>query len=140
MILLPGLRPTPLLLRLPLLPLLQVGATSVKAIQATITLPTGVELRADATGKPLYGVIAATGSAASGMTNGKYTPATATAPATLTLGLMTTVSLAAGDIITIKADLASGSAAPAANAFTLGASKLVDTNGNIVSGASLDIR
>jgi hypothetical protein len=116
------------------------GATSVRGVQATITFPAGVLLRTDATGKPLPGVLAAMGSAASGLINGQFTPETATAPASLTLGLITTTGLAAGDIIVINADLASGISAPTAGSFAIAASKLVDTSGSIASGASLALR
>jgi hypothetical protein len=118
------------------------GATSVKAIQTTVTLPAGVVLRADATGAPFDGVLMTTGSALSGILIGKYTPATATTLATLTLGLITTGNLAAGDIIVINADLVSGSSVPTAGSFTMSAGTLTDTNGNNVDAdaASLTIR
>jgi len=115
------------------------GATSVKAIQTTITLPAGVVLSADATGAPFDGVLMTTGSAVSGgILVGNYTPATATTQATLTLGLMTTGDLAAGDVIIINAKL-SGSSAPAASSFTMSASTLIDRNGNSVDATSLTI-
>lgn len=116
------------------------GASNVKGLQAIATLPAGLLLRADPSGKPLSGVLAATGSAASALLDGKYTPAAATAPATLSLGLITTGNLAAGDIIVITCDLAAGSTAPAAGAVSFGNSKLIDNSGNIVNGASLVIR
>jgi hypothetical protein len=116
------------------------GAASVKAIQATITLPAGVVMRADITGKPLAGVLASSGSAASGQLEGKYTPATATAPAMFTVGLITTGSLAAGDVLSITADLTSGTIAPVASSFTVVDNKLVDSYGSIVSGALLALR
>jgi len=110
---------------------------SVKGIQTIITLPAGVLLRSDATGKLLTGVITTMGSASSGYPEGKFT----SAANTLTLGLITAGNLTAGDIITINLDLASGTTtAPAASAFTIGTSNLVDNNGLVVSGASLSLR
>ena len=117
------------------------AASSVKGIQANIMFPFGVVLRADPAGAPLADVLSATGSAAgSGYLNGKYTPP-GFAPASLNLGFMTTGNLAAGDIITINADLASGTTTvPLTSAFIISGVKLLDSNGNAVSGVSLSIR
>jgi len=114
-------------------------APSVKGVQATIILPAGLILRADSSGEPLAGVIAPSSGVIGGYLDGKYTPATATAPATITLGLINTKSLAAGDIIDITCDLVPGAAAPAAGAISISTSDLVDSDGNSVSGASLSI-
>ena len=113
------------------------GATSVKAIEATVVLPAGVVLRTDATGKLQAGVFSTTGSASSGLLDGNYTPATAATSATLTLGFITTGSLNAGEIIIINADLVAGATAQAASPFTLNNSTLIDGSGNTVSTASL---
>ena len=114
------------------------GAGDVQAIQATITFPAGVVLRADAAGLPMAGVLTATGTSANAFITGKFTAATAGIPASLTLGLVTTNKLGAGDVIAINTILASGiTVAPAASAFTISASKLSDTTGNSVGTASL---
>ena len=117
-----------------------VGVTSVKALQATITLPAGVVIRTESNGKPLTGVFATTGSATSGLLDGKYTPATVTAPATLTIGFITTGTLSSGDVITINADLASGTTAPGVSAFTVSSSRLIDGDSNTVSGVVLALK
>jgi hypothetical protein len=120
--------------------------TDVKAVSATITFPAGVSLRVDATGKLQVGVLSGLGGAAvASFLDGKYTAATAASPATLTLGLMsTTTSLVAGDIISINANLATGTAAPAASAFILSATKFtgssVGGNTPVIIGASLSLR
>ena len=117
-----------------------VGVTSVKALQATITLPAGVVIRTESNGKPLTGVFATAGSATSGLLDGKYTPATVTAPATLTIGFITTGTLSSGDVITINADLAAGTTAPGVSAFTVSSSRLIDGDSNTVSGVVLALR
>jgi len=119
---------------------LQGIAASVNGVQATITLPAGVSLSADSSGKPLTDTIKTTGSAVNGYLDSKYTPAAGAAPGLLTLGLITSKNLVAGDIIIINANLSAGGTAPAASAFALSATHLVDNNGNIVSGASLAIK
>jgi hypothetical protein len=112
------------------------NAASVKAIQAVITLPAGVTLRAGADGAPLAGVLAGLGGAASAPLLAKYTKAIASSPATLTIGFITTGNLIAGDILTINTDLAAGTSAPAAAAFAI-TSKLIDFASKEVVGASL---
>lgn len=118
---------------------LQGSAATARGIQASITFPTGVVLRADASGKPLVGVLTVAGSAAASQVDGKYTPATNSAPATVTVGLMSSASLAVGDVITINIDLVAGASVPATSAFAI-SSKLVDGSGNIVSTASVLLR
>jgi hypothetical protein len=115
------------------------NATSVMGVQATIILPASVIMRADSSGEPLPGVIAPSPGVTGGFLDGKYTPATATTPATISLGFINTKNLTAGDIIDIACDLVPGAAAPAAGAISIGTSTLVDSKGNSVSGASLSI-
>lgn len=116
-----------------------VSASTVKGIQGTITLPSGVVLRTDAAGNMAGGVMTTTGTAA-GLIEGKYTAATGAAPATVTIGFVTSGNLAAGDIVTLSANLSPGVSAPAVSAYTISGIKLVDAGGNNVSGASLALR
>ena len=116
------------------------SASLVKGIQATITFPSNAALRADASGELFASVLATTGSAGSSFLAGKFVSATALTPALLNLGLITTGSLAAGDVITINADIAAGSASPAASAFVITGSTLVDANGVTVNSASIAIK
>jgi hypothetical protein len=118
------------------------GAASVKAFQATITLPDGVVLRTDSAGATLPGVLTATGAAATGSVSGIYLPASTTAPAALNIYYTntTTNSLAEGDIITLAANPANGATLPAASAFTITKSRLFDINGIDVNGVSLVLK
>ncbi len=115
-------------------------ASNVKAIQTTVTFPAGVVLQTDAIGKTLDGVVIATGSATNGLFAAKFTPATSTTAVTLTLGHTTNGNLIAGDLFIINADLTAGSTAPAASAFILTNTSLIDMDGIAVSGASLSIQ
>lgn len=116
------------------------SAASVKSIQATITLPAGVSLRADATGKVFATSITATGSAANSYIDGNYIPATDSSPATLTVGLISETTLSSGDVIDLNIDLALGGTSPQVTGFTILSSKLAATGGAVVNGASLALR
>lgn len=112
------------------------AAASVKGIQGTITLPSGVMLRTDAAGKILSGVMTMV-STASGFIEAKYTVTASNAPATVTLAFITTGNVMAGDILVFYFDLMPGVSAPATTAFTISNSKLLDADGTSVSGVSL---
>jgi hypothetical protein len=114
-------------------------AAAVKGIQTGITLPAGVTLLAAADGTISTSEINVTGSAASGLLTGKYASATATAPASIVLGLITTGTLASGDVITINTNLAAGKSTPAVSTYVI-SSKLVGINGTDVSEALLVLR
>ena len=115
-------------------------ASLVKGIQTIITFPAGVTLRANASGDIFAGVIATVMGSSNGMLSGKYTPATATAPASLNMGFITTGTLASGDVITISTDIAAGFSSPAISAFPITGTSLVDSNGINLSGTSVTIR
>lgn len=116
------------------------SASSVMGVQAVVALPSGIVIRADSTGAPLAGVLTTTGSASGGLINGKYAAATSTTPATLTIGLMTTSGLSAGDIISFNAALVSTATSPSTNNFIISYAKLTDTNGYSLSGATLGMK
>jgi len=113
--------------------------TGVKGVDAIINLPVGVTISADSTGAPLDGVLTKLTSG----TNFSLEGSVATAG---TLHVIFNVAdqgftMAAGDILTIKTDVAAGQAAPTASQFTLGsATKVMDANGAVVSGASLSLK
>ena len=115
------------------------NAALVKGISATITLPSGVVLNADAAGKVLSGVLTPATGTPSGSMDGKYIAASGSTPATVTVAFITSDNLAAGDFVTLTADLSPGISAPAVSAFII-SSKLVDADGVVVSGASLVLR
>jgi hypothetical protein len=113
------------------------SVASVKGIQATITIPADVLLRADTKGGLLSGVLLAAANAPSGIIEGKYTAAANGNSATVTLGFITSGNMVAGDLLTLAADLSSDVSEPPASAFTLSAVKLIDADGKAVSGVSL---
>ncbi len=119
---------------------LEGNAASVKGISATITLPSGIALNADAAGKVLSGVLTPATGTPSGSMDGKYTAASGSTPATVTVAFITSDNLAAGDFVILTADLEPGTSAPAITAFVISNSKLVDADGVVVSGASLALR
>lgn len=115
-------------------------AASVKGIQATITLPTGVAFNTDAANKSKL-LITPAANVPAGYIDGIYTAATPSAPATASLVYLTTGSLTAGDLVSLKLDVSPGVAVPAASAFLLSNVKLVTgVTGSTVSGASLTLR
>jgi hypothetical protein len=113
---------------------------AVRGFQTTLTLPAGVVIRAGANGVPLSGVIGVVGSAVNGLFAGKYTAASSGAPATLSLGLISNSVLALGDLVTIDVDLVGGISPPAAAAFSIAGSKVVDADGSALAGAALVLR
>ena len=115
------------------------GSASVKGIQGTITLPSGVTMKADATGKLLSGVMTPATGTPSGSLDGKYSAANGT-PATVTFGYITSGNLTAGNFIILTADVSPGTSVPAVSAFVISSSKLVNTDGVAVSEASLALR
>lgn len=116
------------------------SATSVKGIQATITLPDGASASADATGKVLSGVFTTKGSAVNCSIDGNYTPATANSQAILTFGLISSTTLTTGDVIDINLDIAPETSSPPITGFIISSMKLVATGGVVVSDASLVMR
>lgn len=116
------------------------GAASVKGFQASITLPAGVALSADAAGRVASGVLTAATGAPSGYLAGKYTAAVAGLPATLELSYATLGDFAAGDVMVVDVLLAAEVFLPPASAYDVTSSKLVDDAGNPVAAASLSIR
>jgi hypothetical protein len=116
------------------------AAASVKGIQATINFPAGAVLKADATGKLLSGVMTPATGTPSVNIEGKYTAVSGAAPATVTVAFVTSNNLTAGDFVTLTVDLSPSTSVPAASAFIISSSKLVDADGVVVSGASLALR
>ncbi|KAB0671459.1 hypothetical protein F6V30_02445 [Oryzomonas sagensis] len=117
------------------------NVASVKAIQTTINLPTGIKVRAHAitSGEPLDGVLTPLAGSTSSLLNGSYT--STTTPATLKLNFATagTGNLVAGDIIRVVFDVTQGTVAPLASAFSLTNTVLVDANTADVTGVTLSV-
>ena len=97
-------------------------------------------LRADGTGKINSDVITKLVNTLSGAIEGTYSAAVVGTPATVTFFFITSGNFIAGDILNVNADLSSGTAAPAASAFTLSGIRLVDADGIVVTGPSLTLR
>ncbi|QEM66804.1 hypothetical protein FO488_00595 [Geobacter sp. FeAm09] len=115
------------------------NVASVKAIQATINLPTGIKVRAHAitSGEPLDGVLTPLAGGTSPLLNGSYT--SSTTPATLKLNFATTANLVAGNIISVTFDVTPGTATPSASDFSLTGIVLIDATAADVSGATLSV-
>ena len=116
------------------------GAAAVKGIQASIALPAGVSVAADASGVVVAGVVTPRASAPSGYLNGKYAVAANGVAASLVINFATLGHFSAGDALAVNVDLAPGVTAPPASAYTLNSSKLVDAYGNTIDSASLSLR
>ena len=114
-------------------------AASVKGIQTTITLPTGVQLNAATNGELPNGAIPPSTGTPPGTLAGKYTAAANGAPATVTIAFITTGTMTAGDLVTLTADLPAGVSVPTAGEFTI-SSRFVGADGKKVDGASLVLR
>jgi hypothetical protein len=112
------------------------SAATVKAFSITIALPSGVTVQADATGMVISPVTTTIGSATGIYPVGKYVPAIASAKAELTIDLASVTTLTAGDVMVLNVDVAAGTTAPAASAFTVVSSVLKATGGVDVSATS----
>lgn len=117
------------------------NVASVKAIQTTINLPTGIKVRAHAitSGEPLDGVLTTLAGSTTSLLSGSYT--STTTPATLKLNFATagTGNLVAGDIIRVVFDVTQGTVAPLASAFSLANTVLVDAYAADVAGVTLSV-
>ncbi|HBA89306.1 MAG TPA: hypothetical protein DCZ75_15360 [Geobacter sp.] len=114
-----------------------LSGTGVKSVDAIINLPAGTSVAADANGAPLAGVLTKLITA----TNYSLEGVTSTGTLHVIFNVADQASMPAGDILTIKVDVAAGQTAPAASAFTVGdATKLKDVNGAVVSGAAITLR
>lgn len=116
------------------------AAAAVKGIEAKLSLPAGVTVRADVTGVVLGDVLLPTANSPSGPILGNYSAASSASAATVTIVFPSTGSFAAGDVLILKVDLAPGLAAPTATAFTFRSSKLSDADGVSMSGVTLKLR
>ncbi len=97
------------------------NASQVKGIQATITLPDGVIVKAGSDGQITDGVIIPSNTTPDGLIVGKCIAA----EKKVSIVFETTKDMVAGDLATITLDLNAGTTAPAATAFEIISSKLV---------------
>ncbi|MCM0083754.1 hypothetical protein L4X63_19375 [Geomonas sp. Red32] len=115
-----------------------LAASGVRGVQGVISLPAGVTLTADSSGKVPDSTFTTTISGLNA--TGYYTAASGNTPAKLSI-LITrpTADLPTGDLVKVTFDLASGTAVPAATDYVMSNSALSDQNGASVSGSlSLD--
>jgi hypothetical protein len=89
------------------------GATAVKGIQGTITLPSTVVFPADPAGAILNGVLTPATGTLAGIIVGKYIAGANGAPATVSIGFITTGTMMAGALVTLTAELPPGVSVPA---------------------------
>lgn len=115
------------------------NAASVKGVQATINLPTGIKVRAHAitSGEPLDGVLTPLVGGTSSLLNGSYT--STTTPATLKLNFATAGNLVTGNIIRVTFDVTQGATTPSVSDFSLTGIVLIDAAAADVSGATLSV-
>jgi hypothetical protein len=106
----------------------------IYGVEFTINLPSGASVAADpSTGETATGLIHTTDSRA--FSGGKYTPATATTPATLKLVITDSSGFTAGDLATISCSIAAGSAVTPAG-FSLAGFSARGADGAPLSGVT----
>ena len=109
-----------------LLKLATAGAAgTIAGIDMTVDLPAGVTVAADPnTGEVTTGAITVSGAAAGtfgtqNVTAAKFTPASTVTPAQLHIVMANVPGFSVGEFATVQFDLATGTALPAADAFTV---------------------
>lgn len=107
------------------------GTTAlIGGIDAVVTLPPGVTVKADASGKVLDSVLSASGMALGSSVAGHYTPPTAGRRGNVRIGIIS-AGFGAGEFATIQCDIAPG-AAPAAADFIISELKAFDSQLNFI--------
>jgi hypothetical protein len=120
-----------------------VATATVYGTDATIDLPAGVTVHVKnaASGEVADDALAASGVATSGssLVTAKYSAAAGTAPATIHIALINSGGFGAGEVITLKCDIAPG-ATVSTGGFTVEAGAIIkDGTGIAVSGASVTL-
>lgn len=108
----------------------------IGGLQATVSLPAGVTLRADfSNGQLLAGVVTASGVASGSLATAKYVAASGATPGTVTLALISSSGFGVGEFMTINCDVAAGMNVPTPSQFVvISFGPVVDLNGNRISG------
>jgi hypothetical protein len=119
------------------------AGTSIYGIEFALNLPPGATVRVsdfssyqvDSSVLFLSGVFASTADAV--YNYGHYVPQSADAPATITFVLGQATGVGLGEFATLICDLPIGSTYTAAN-FSIASAKIVDGNGNVIPGLTID--
>lgn len=108
---------------------------SVTGLQFSLSLPVGVTLNANSsTSAVLSSSLALSGAAPSGsLLAAKYTPGS------LTVAIITTDGLSAGEVITLTCNIPAGGNEPSTSSFTVTNLRSIDQDGANVSGTSISI-
>jgi hypothetical protein len=113
-----------------------VAAATIAGVELTITLPTGVTLKADANGTPNAGVVSVSGVAPNTATMvAKYFPAAGATPGSVAISLASSTEFNAGEFVTVTGDIASGTV-PLVSQFATSGFTAFDGTGAALSGIS----
>lgn len=108
------------------------GTTAlIGGIDTVVTLPPGVTVKADASGKVPSSALTASGMALGSFVAGHYTPPAAGRRGFIRIGIISAAGFAAGEFATIQCDIAPG-AAPAAADFIISELKTFDSKLNFI--------
>jgi hypothetical protein len=113
--------------------------TSLAGLGITLTLPASVTVKTDSGGAVETGYLNVTGEASPESAAAVYVPASATAPATLTLAVIsaTTAGFGTGEFVAVTCDL--NGTSPKASDFVLSGFKPYDLSGNPVNGLTASV-
>lgn len=103
----------------------------IAGIDAVVTLPPGVTVKADANGNVPSSALTASGMALGSFVAGHYTPPTAGRRGSVRMGIISAAGFGAGELATIQCDIAPG-AAPVAADFIISELKAFDSQLNII--------
>jgi hypothetical protein len=118
-----------------------VASNAINGVQATINLPAGVIIGADATtGKINASALLASGVATgtSVVAGGHFTAATSSAAGSAKVIVVKTSGFDAGEFATLTCDLASG-VSPSSADFTVSDVRVVDQNGAAITGVTVAV-
>ena len=108
----------------------------IGGVRVTVTLPTGVTVAKQADNSAADGVVVASGAAAGA---GALLEVNAATAGQLTLGIISTNGFAAGEFVTIKADVAAGFFPKPSDFSATINDQVSDTNGTSISGVSASL-
>jgi hypothetical protein len=108
-------------------------ANSIVGIDTTISIPVGVSLKTDLSGKVDTSIVTASGVAVNNsFVDTNYSPPSASSPGTLRIIFLNTTGISTGEFVTITADIATG-AFPQVADFSISAFRAADGMGVVLS-------